>query len=80
MITFKQFKASKQEVNDLSKYQDHDDNKDCPGYVYLGCLYIEVVKSRLSLMLGNAMYETEHLEELERILYCWASDEGYLDD
>jgi len=88
-MTFEQFQATRQRCEDLrAALQDEVFGAGVKGNLYLGRLYIEDTtgwpadgsgKGRWDLLIGRADWQTDDLESLERRLYAFAVDEGYLD-
>jgi hypothetical protein len=94
MMTFEQFQATRAKCDDLSKAIDDGMWDDCPipatGFVYHdSTLFIEDVqdwwpqetkaRGRYDLTLYNRQETSDDLAALERLLYDFAADEGYLD-
>lgn len=92
MITFAEFQASKTACDDIGKVlrdaRWEDDPMPAKGLIYLGLLYIEEVQAwwperarelgKYHLLIGRTDWISDDLESLERKLYEFADDEGYL--
>lgn len=90
-MTFAEFQTTRVWCDDLgAKLQDAhwEGEPDGKGNVYLDCLFIEQVQphwpeasralGKWHLLIGRADWISDDLEMLERKLYQFALDEGYI--
>jgi hypothetical protein len=89
-MTFEAFRATGKYRTDMRELLQ-DDSVGPAGMVYLDCLHIDDVQSwpkterdctplgRWYLLIGRSDWQSDDLTKLERKLYEWAGDEGFLD-
>jgi hypothetical protein len=79
-MTFEQFRASRQDCDDLSKtihasfFEDYAE--PARGFLYAGELFIEKFEGEYVLTIGNESGRSADLEALERDLYEYGVSEG----
>lgn len=79
-MTFEQFQATKQETSTLLIYVYKGDMSLPDEDLAQECLFISKDgDGGHHLHIENQIYSDTALEDLERILYTWAFDEGWLD-
>lgn len=85
-ITFEQFMSTKKYSPDLGQDLTDADLCETAGFIYCGCLYIEIVSEKAQkecklnqyyLIIGREEYTNSILRELEKILYNYALEEDF---
>jgi hypothetical protein len=74
MLTFKEFIATKREVENLGEYSDIVRGR---GFLYLECLCISESDSQYWTMTDGCDEFLGDIHECEAELYAWAKREGY---
>lgn len=85
-MTFEQFQATKQHASDFGAVLKDAGLIGLAGFLYVGELYIGDTnvwpgcahkEGRYYLLIDRSEYVSNDLEQLERLLYKFACDEGY---
>tara|TARA_R100000808_G_scaffold24931_1_gene59500 strand:+ start:27596 stop:28063 length:468 start_codon:yes stop_codon:yes gene_type:complete len=88
-MSLEDFVATKERCENLGS-QFGENVRDIPGFIYVGHLYIEdhigqeaapgIYPGMYFLLVDRSDYTSTEIEVLEKILFEWAGEEGYLDD
>ena len=87
-ITFEQFQTSGKACTDLGAALSDDTLSGAPGRLYCDVLFIEDAtdwtedapgfgQGRWHTLIGREEYQSDKLEDIERVLHEWADAEGY---
>ena len=81
-MTFEEFQNTKVKEKNIGMVLDDESLEGVTGLVYCGNFFIEHHKDDFLLTIGNSRWLASEwvngLEDLERILYDFADDEGYI--